>query len=252
MRQTYIYPQGMKKLLMLSCPDGENPSESWRHRAACAGMDPRIFEVADLDTHPDLDYSVIKEINKANRKVAMAVCDGCPVKTECLDSATHEDRKHTIRGGLRSGQGLAGPGRPPKRAIDLDPEVGPHGLRQSQVDAALRAWVQGFNVASAAVKAGYSHDFSGYRAWRQAKAKYLDKPDNCTVRPSRGNRSGTFAQPGRAIALARSSSGHIYLVVRKDSRGTRIRLWLPSDLVDMDEGCTELELLLHWPMSLDG
>jgi hypothetical protein len=72
-------------------PDVDIPHETWRHRAACIGMDLRLFE-------PIGDYS--KPLNMYAHPRAKAACDACPVAAECLADADATDDRWMIRGGL--------------------------------------------------------------------------------------------------------------------------------------------------------
>lgn len=56
---------------------------TWRARAACRGADPNLF-------FPERGESTA---------AAKAVCNGCPVASECLDYALDAGEKHGIYGG---------------------------------------------------------------------------------------------------------------------------------------------------------
>ena len=64
---------------------------SWEDRAACAGMDARVFFV------PDGERPSEREIREAEAK---AICARCPVRVQCLDYALSNSIKHGIWGGL--------------------------------------------------------------------------------------------------------------------------------------------------------
>lgn len=59
-------------------PDGEE----WRDQAACRGYRTSIFVPSDGDTPHAVDPT------------AAALCDGCPVRPDCLDYALN----HTVHG----------------------------------------------------------------------------------------------------------------------------------------------------------
>ena len=62
-------------------------SEPWRHKAACAGMDPN-------DWFPESSgYSM------AHRR-AIDICRGCEVQLACLRTAIENGEHHGIWGGL--------------------------------------------------------------------------------------------------------------------------------------------------------
>lgn len=56
---------------------------SWSARAACHGLDPKIFFPVDGE---DAD-------------AAKAICDGCPVREPCLDYALGERERVGVWGG---------------------------------------------------------------------------------------------------------------------------------------------------------
>lgn len=56
---------------------------SWRHRAACRGVDPDIF-------YPTSDEEV---------EAAKAVCDECPVREPCLEHALARRERDGVWGG---------------------------------------------------------------------------------------------------------------------------------------------------------
>ncbi len=58
-------------------------THSWRHQAACHGLDPQIF-------YPDLDEEAV---------VAKAVCEVCPVRRSCLEHALNVREKEGVWGG---------------------------------------------------------------------------------------------------------------------------------------------------------
>ncbi len=64
---------------------------SWQDRAACTGMDRRLFFGPDDEPRPD------REIREAKAK---AVCKRCPVRVQCLDYALRHSIRHGIWGGL--------------------------------------------------------------------------------------------------------------------------------------------------------
>ena len=63
--------------------------DEWADRAACAGMDPRLFNLAEQ--WEGLSYRV-------RYRDAKAVCARCPVRAECLATAI-EQRSEGVRGG---------------------------------------------------------------------------------------------------------------------------------------------------------
>lgn len=58
--------------------------ENWRQRAACTGLDTGIFfPASDAESGP-----------------AKAVCDGCPVRDQCLEWALATRQEDGVWGGL--------------------------------------------------------------------------------------------------------------------------------------------------------
>lgn len=57
--------------------------QTWRHNAACRGIDPDIFYPADDDPGDE----------------AKAICQVCPVRTPCLEWALSTREKEGIWGG---------------------------------------------------------------------------------------------------------------------------------------------------------
>lgn len=64
---------------------------SWQDRAACSGMDIRLFFGPDDEPPPE------REIREAKAK---AVCTLCPVRLTCLDHALRNSIRHGTWGGL--------------------------------------------------------------------------------------------------------------------------------------------------------
>lgn len=62
-------------------------SEHWDRRAACKGADIFLF----FPERGDVQQSHAE---------ARVICDGCPVRTECLDDALGEGSQVGFRGGL--------------------------------------------------------------------------------------------------------------------------------------------------------
>ena len=64
---------------------------SWQDRAACNGMDMRLFFGRAGEPRPERENREAK---------AKAVCKSCPVRAQCLDDALRNSIKHGIWGGL--------------------------------------------------------------------------------------------------------------------------------------------------------
>jgi hypothetical protein len=63
----------------------------WREQALCNGQDVKYFTLGVKDDGVSRDWLT---------RTADQYCSICPVKQDCLDSATYEDLQHTLRGGL--------------------------------------------------------------------------------------------------------------------------------------------------------
>ena len=61
-------------------------TDEWRGHAACADVDPSVFENPDL-----VDLAKVH-------------CRGCPVRLECLDDALYYKDEGLVRGGLSSAE----------------------------------------------------------------------------------------------------------------------------------------------------
>lgn len=88
------------------------PPDHWRLHAACIEAEnPEIFEVIPQEG----DGVAAHEQNAENLKLALAFCERCPVKTDCLDDADEFDLMYTVRGGRRPlSMPMRTRGRPPK------------------------------------------------------------------------------------------------------------------------------------------
>lgn len=82
----------------MSDPLMDHRPQEWRKRAACVGEDPELF-------YPTDPIAVA---------IAVSVCAGCPVRTECAAYATTAGEKHGVWGGSdRSRRPAAGHSRKP-------------------------------------------------------------------------------------------------------------------------------------------
>ena len=74
-------------------PAPSTRGDDWHNRAACIGHE-RTFDDADLELHTK------------SRKPTLAICGGCPVKTQCttdalrIEKGTRSAERFSIRGGL--------------------------------------------------------------------------------------------------------------------------------------------------------
>jgi WhiB family transcriptional regulator, redox-sensing transcriptional regulator len=64
-------------------------SDGWRDQAACRDADPDLF-------FPDRGYADVSE--------AMTICNGCPVREECLDWALKVNEDEGVWGGTTPDQ----------------------------------------------------------------------------------------------------------------------------------------------------
>lgn len=75
----------------------------WRYRARCAGKPTYWFETL-MEGDPlaaGLDLEERFGANELFIEKAQSICNACPVRQECVDSAKDVDLYYTIRGGLR-------------------------------------------------------------------------------------------------------------------------------------------------------
>ena len=64
--------------------------DDWSHRAACSSYDPELWWVEDP--------------NDLARKIALEVCDSCPVIRDCLQHALSKPERDGIWGGKTPAQ----------------------------------------------------------------------------------------------------------------------------------------------------
>ena len=81
-------------------PAPSTRAADWRIHAACLGHE-RTFDDADLELHTMSRKPTFDATNDA-----LAICGGCPVRTQCTDAALREEQgkrsaeRFSIRGGL--------------------------------------------------------------------------------------------------------------------------------------------------------
>ena len=81
-------------------PAPSTRGDDWHNRAACIGHE-RTFDDADLELHTTSRKPTFDATNDA-----LAICGGCPVKTQCTNDAlriekgTRSAERFSIRGGL--------------------------------------------------------------------------------------------------------------------------------------------------------
>jgi WhiB family redox-sensing transcriptional regulator len=63
----------------------------WQNQAACRGMDSSAFYHPTAERHPARDNRIA---------AAKAICNQCPVSTQCLDHALRVREPYGIWGGL--------------------------------------------------------------------------------------------------------------------------------------------------------
>lgn len=75
----------------------------WQDDAACNGVDPELFEVANEGEPAALGYparsKALLQLNMDRHEQAKSICEGCPVRATCLSSADPSDLYWTTRGG---------------------------------------------------------------------------------------------------------------------------------------------------------
>lgn len=76
----------------------------WTDDAACAASDPELFQVSQLGD-PEADHipakrtDLLATYNREKIKVAIGICEGCPVRATCLATASTSDLHWSVRGG---------------------------------------------------------------------------------------------------------------------------------------------------------
>src|SRR5690606_40481588 len=70
----------------------EETAMPWGQYAACKGKEPSLW---DTDSSP------------SQQAKGQAICQRCPVRTECLTAALEEDTIHVVRGGVTFSRELA-------------------------------------------------------------------------------------------------------------------------------------------------
>lgn len=91
--------------------DGILRQPSWYKNAECTGYDPDWWFYGEVRSKEDFEY----EVNKV--RVALTICDRCPVKNECLKTGMKKENMITgsIWGGLLYSERLFMKGKVPKR-----------------------------------------------------------------------------------------------------------------------------------------
>jgi len=91
-----------ERTVILTFPKWEDLS--WQDNASCRGMDTNLFYYDHLQRGQ-------QRLAKANK--AKAICQGCPVKLQCLTDAVKRDDRHSIQGGTSpEDRGSTGEGIP--------------------------------------------------------------------------------------------------------------------------------------------
>lgn len=83
----------------------ERPHE-WSDDASCKGVDSYIFEYQEKDSElcEDMNYVVRAKFNALNFREAKSICSSCPVRAECWEFATDNDKFWTVRSGRDPGR----------------------------------------------------------------------------------------------------------------------------------------------------
>jgi hypothetical protein len=91
--------------------DGIIRQPSWYKNAGCLNYDPDWWFYGEFRSKQDFEYDVDKV------RVALSICDSCPVKNECLKTGMEKKNMITgsIWGGLLYSERLFLKGKVPKR-----------------------------------------------------------------------------------------------------------------------------------------
>jgi len=132
-------------LTWLEGADGWMAAGEWMQAGACRDMDTEVFFPANGDI--------------AGVRAAKAICDGCPVKAECLDYAMASGEDFGIFGGLsaRGRRRLRTPrsrseaaSRPPNRCDPTRPPPRREGVKAERAKVAARVAAARAEAARAA------------------------------------------------------------------------------------------------------
>jgi hypothetical protein len=233
--------------------------DPWRERARCRGLPPAMFVQVDHESHPQIPHHERVKLTNAFFAEAIQHCEFCPVRKECEDDATDDDRRRTVRGGLRpwdrhwegeSGTYHSKPlsgrtvGRPAKvKALVVAPAP-------KEIDP---------KVANRLICEGYENDEAraafgvGLRTWEQYRRDFLyrhtSSPPDCVINfqvRSYRSRKGS-ALNGAAWLLGISECGKVALVATR--REGRVRThFLGSAKVELSR--TDVTILSRFPRDL--
>lgn len=80
---------------------GSSREYVWTDGANCSGADPELFQVASQGDPiaGGRRNQALAKFNRERAELALAFCEGCPVKRTCLREATEADRYWSVRGG---------------------------------------------------------------------------------------------------------------------------------------------------------
>lgn len=74
--------------------------QCWRDHAACRGADPELFFPAPPPAGRGKAVREALALAEVSTREAKAICDRCPVRRQCLQSAMERGERHGIWGGL--------------------------------------------------------------------------------------------------------------------------------------------------------
>jgi len=96
--------------------DGIIRQPTWYKNAGCLNNDPDWWSYGEVRTREDFEYEVDKV------RVALLICDSCPVKNECLKTGMEKENMITgsIWGGLLYSERLFLKGNVPKKKLALE------------------------------------------------------------------------------------------------------------------------------------
>lgn len=222
-----VSPKGSELLL----PYGRGPVAydgeyvGWREDAACRGVDGDLFMTSE-------GY-----YTRSHMSEALAFCDICPVRGECLEDAKiHGDHLTSVRGGLvpRDHEPL-----PAKKRMQLEP----YGDDIWEMYCA--------NVPSNTIReaGGYSSGSHNQLMTNLLNSR-LQGPENASWERHKAP-NGKALPAGRGWLI--SSAPGLYCVVTSNSRNQRNRVVRASPFVTLAEDACPPNLppLKRWPMAYD-
>lgn len=83
---------------------GSSREYVWTDDANCQGSDPTLFQVSqfgdpEVSHIPKENPYLLGKYNRDKIELAKSICEGCPVRATCLETASTSDLHWSVRGG---------------------------------------------------------------------------------------------------------------------------------------------------------